>query len=72
MNMPNRILDPTVRDPGYGKLALIGLCIALLTFAIAKQLPARAAGVGPLAAAAQRQGALLVPNTQSHEQGVGR
>jgi UrcA family protein len=43
MNAPNRILDPTVRDSGYGKLALMGLCVVILTFAIAKQLPARAA-----------------------------
>jgi hypothetical protein len=33
-------IDPTRRDLGYGKLALIGLCIVFLTVAIAKQLPA--------------------------------
>jgi hypothetical protein len=41
MNMPKQILDPNRSDPGFGKLVLIGLCIAFLTAAVAKQLPAR-------------------------------
>jgi hypothetical protein len=57
MNTSIRILDPTVRDSGYGKLALLGLCIAFLTFAIAKQLPAHAAEQA---------------NTPSHGQEIGR
>jgi hypothetical protein len=40
MNKPKQILDPNRGDSGYGKLALIGLFIALLTAAVAKQLPA--------------------------------
>jgi hypothetical protein len=41
MNLPKQILDPNRSDSGYGKLVLIGLCIAFLTAAVAKQLPAR-------------------------------
>ena len=43
MSISNPILDHTRVESSRSKLALMGLCIAILTSAIAKQLPARAA-----------------------------
>jgi UrcA family protein len=43
MNTSNRLSAHSGSESGHSKLALMGLCILLLTAAIAKQLPAQAA-----------------------------
>jgi UrcA family protein len=43
MNTREQLAQRSQYDSGRGKLALLGLCITLMTAAIAKQLPAQAA-----------------------------